>query len=58
MSTPQEIQGGMPQGSALTPTLYSTPSSHLLMIHLYIQHTAKGFLFSESYTISLNGVVV
>jgi hypothetical protein len=60
-STPREMQAGMPQGSVLSPTLYSlyinnapqSPGVHLAlfvddMCIGYISTTVKGLMFSES----------
>jgi hypothetical protein len=58
MSTPRYIQAGMPQGSVLSPTLYSlcvndTPRTPVVYLGLFaddtcVRHTAKKVMFSES----------
>jgi hypothetical protein len=59
MSAPREIQAGAPQGSVLSPTLYSIykrrppraqvfTQPSLLIIRVYTSQTAKRAMFSES----------
>jgi hypothetical protein len=60
MSTPRDIEAGVPQGSILSPTLYSlyindTPQTLGVYLglfaddtYVYMQQTAKRVMFSES----------